>query len=298
MAETWSASAEESSIKSRDPNSGGSDPSGVVDVVALDESDLDESSGLAVSRRRHRHFWTHNDSGGAARLSAFNASGQKTGQVELNSTAASDWEDVASFTDGGVPRLLIADCGDNKAERSSIILYLLDEPDPTESVTRDADQTLSVVYPDGPRDCEAVAVDPHRRQILLIAKSALPAAGMYVVPLPAGDEKSAVMNVTAKRVGTLPLPMVTAMDIDQASGDVWVVSYFQAFQFRCAHRDIPFARQMLASPTPHELPRWKQIESVAVDEEHDIWVTSEGSPAPLGRLPQNHTQPQRATQRP
>ena len=80
--------------------------------------------------------------------------------------------------------------------------------------------------------------------------------------------------------------MVTAMDIDPDNGDIWVVSYFQAFQFRCADRDMPIARQIKQLPQPHDLPRWKQIESVAIDPEHDVWVTSEGSPTPLGRLPQ------------
>jgi hypothetical protein len=54
---------------------------------------------------------------------------------------------------------------------------------------------------------------------------------------------------------------------------------------------------MTLVPEPQELPRWKQIESVAVDDVNDIWVTSEGSPTPLGRLPQNKL-PQRRRPRP
>jgi hypothetical protein len=288
MAETRLLSAEDSVAK---------DPSGVTDVVSLDESDLDESSGLALSRRRPNHFWSHNDSGAKARLYAFDSRGRKTGQIKLKSAKSDDWEDMASFTDHGIPRLLVADCGDNQAKRDSITLHLFDEPDPTKSTSPKNTQTISVVYPDGPRDCEAVAVDQHRRQIVLVSKSKLPAAGVYVVPLPDRGLKSRPETVMAKRVGTLPLPMITAMDIHQPSGDIWVVSYFHAFRFRCPARDVSIARQMTLVPEAHELPRWKQIESVAVDAAHDIWVTSEGSPTPLGRLPQNKL-PQRRRPRP
>jgi hypothetical protein len=79
--------------------------------------------------------------------------------------------------------------------------------------------------------------------------------------------------------------MITAMDVHQESGDIWVVSYFQAFRFASASRDIPIDEQLGALPEPYELPRWKQIEAVAIDAAKNVWLTSEGSPAPLGRLP-------------
>jgi hypothetical protein len=279
MAETPGLSAEESAA---------GDPSGVVDVVLLDESDLDESSGLALSRRRPNHFWSHNDSGAKARLYAFDSRGRKTGQVKLKSAKPVDWEDIACFADQGVSRLLVADCGDNQSERESITLYLFDEPDPTKSTSIEKTQKISVLYPDGPRDCEAVAVDQQRRLIVLVSKSKWPAAGIYVVPLPERVTRSTRTTVTAHRIGTLPLPMITAMDIHQPSGDVWLVSYFHAFRYACSARNGLLARQLTRITEIRELPRWKQIESVAVDAANDIWVTSEGAPAPLGRLPHNN----------
>jgi hypothetical protein len=199
-----------------------------------------------------------------------------------------DWEDMASFTDDGVARILVADCGDNHAKRQSIILHLFAEPDPRESTALDSEHSIVVTYPDGPRDCEAVAVDPHREQIVLIAKTAWPVCGVYSIPLPKLATISKPWSVTtAKRVGTIALPMVTAMDIEQSSGDIWLASYFQAFRFRCEDRNVSIAQQISQLPRPYELPRWKQIESIAVDEAGDAWLTSEGTPAPLGRLRQD-----------
>ncbi len=276
MAEMGFVSAEEPAYE---------DPSGVLGVVSIRDSALTESSGLAISQRRENHFWSHNDSGDQARLYGFDSDGRTTGEIRLKSVHAVDWEDMASFTDQGVARLLVADCGDNQRNRASISLYLFDEPDPNDPKDPQQIQTISIRYPDGPRDCEAVAVDQHRQQIVLITKSILPASGIYVAPLPSRTTDSSRTSVIAKRIGTLPLPMVTAMDVQQESGDIWVVSYFQAFRFASASRDIPIEKQLGALPEPHELPRWRQIEAVAIDTANNVWLTSEGSPAPLGRLP-------------
>ncbi len=293
MSETWFLSAEEPTAAAT------GDRSGVVDVVTLDEPTLRESSGLAVSRRLQDHVWTHNDSGGQACLFAFDTSGRRTGQIRLTGRKAVDWEDMASFTDEGVPRLLVADCGDNQSNRQWIELHLMDEPDPRESTAAEKLQTLSVTYPDGPRDCEAVCVDAQRREIVLISKALLPASGVYVVSLPPRvGGQSGIASITAKRVATLPLPMVTAMDVDPVSGDIWIVSYFQAFRFPCLERDESVAQQLARLPEACELPRWRQIESVAVDAESDLWVTSEGAPTPLGRLPQHKKPAGRASLRP
>ena len=276
MAETGLLSAE-------NPNQ--NDPSGVRSVVSLRESGLTESSGLAISHRRQNHFWSHNDSGDQARLYAFDSKGRKTGELGLKSVRAVDWEDMASFRDQGVARILVADCGDNQRNRSYITLYLFDEPDPRDPKLPQQIQTVYVRYPDGPHDCEAVAVDQHRKQIVLITKGLLPASGIYVTPLPNRTTTEPRTSVFAKRIGTLPLPMVTAMDVHDESGDIWVVSYFQAFRFVSASRDMPIAKQLGTLPEPYELPRWKQIEAVAIDAVNNVWLTSEGSPAPFGRLP-------------
>ncbi len=190
MAETGSVSAEESADE---------DPSGVQNVVSLSESALTESSGLAISHRRNNHFWSHNDSGAKALLYAFDSHGRETGKIRLNLASAVDWEDMASFTDQGVARLLVADCGDNNSNRPSITLYLFDEPDPEDPQDPDSVQTISVRYPDGSHDCEAVAVDEHRRQIVLITKSIFPACGVYVFPLPSRATESSRTSVIAKR---------------------------------------------------------------------------------------------------
>ena len=273
-----------SSAKADRPH--GLDAAGALDAVTLDERELNESSGLASSLRRPGRFWTHNDSGGEPLLYAFDASGRSTGQCRLRAVTARDWEDMASFIDEGTPRLLVADCGDNDSQRRSIALFLLDEPDPDRTTEQTPAVQLDVRFEDGPRDCEAVAVDSATQEIILIAKSRSVAAGVYTLPLPSRRERTdrKWRQQTAKRVGTLPLPMITAMDVDPNRGDVWVVNYFHAFCFSCRNRSESLALRIGRSPRAFELPRWKQIEAAGLDASSNLWVTSEGRPALLGRV--------------
>lgn len=254
-------------------------------AVLLDLKELTESSGLAASNRQPGLFWSHNDSGGKPQLFAFDQAGKKTGVCRLSGAEAIDWEDMASFVFDGKAHLIVADSGDNLAQRDSISLYLLDEPDPNKTTKVTGFKELIVTFSDGPQDCEAIAVDSQRAQIILISKTNLTTASIYTIPLTAAvRSRRPTTNVTATRRGGLSLPMISAMDLHPASGDIWIVNYFTAFQFSCTDRRQPIWKQLAKLPKAIDLPRWKQIEAVAVDREHQVWVTSEGSPAPLGRL--------------
>ena len=252
--------------------------------VYLADKSVTESSGLANSLRREGYFWTHNDSGDGASLYAYDKAGRRTAKVQLKGVSANDWEDCCTFSSDGKARLLIADCGDNARQRTKIHLFLFDEPDPLESDTVKEVTRITVRYPDGARDCEAVAVDSERNQIVLLTKSFLPQSDVYVVPLPSSTKKEIDIKVTATRIATLILPLVTAADFDASSGDLWVTNYFQAFCFRATQRRQSFAQQCKQLPEAFDLPKWRQVEAVAVDQDQNVWLTSEGSPTPLGKL--------------
>jgi hypothetical protein len=81
---------------------------------------------------------------------------------------------------------------------------------------RDREAEVSTVirfeYEDGPRNCESVAVDTERGEILLVSKSKpdLLACGLYKIPLTLEKGTSAA---TAQRIGDMKIAYVTAMDI-------------------------------------------------------------------------------------
>lgn len=139
-------------------------------ILTYTDTELNEMSGLANSYLSDSQLWAHNDSGDAARLFRLSTDGEILSQVKIRGASAFDWEDMASFKDAsGDAFLLIADSGDNTGLRPFVDLYLLAEPGPdaTEAKTL---RRYTVVYPDGPRDTEAVAVDAAERSVYLLSK--------------------------------------------------------------------------------------------------------------------------------
>lgn len=271
----------------------------VHDVVELTGiSELTESSGLAFSTRDPNCIWTHNDSGGAAKLYAIDiASGQLAGECRLTGAVAIDWESLSTAGADG-RELIVADSGNNDGRRKHITLYRFNEPDPhrvTEIAAGDY-KTLRVRFPDGPSDCEAVWYDADDSSLMFMTKGRRLFASVYRVsdqqwssdlnPLPAPEYPASTddgLVVTATKIATLPLPMATGADRDPATGDLWVAGYFQAFCFRRgSHADLQ--SQLADVPVAVEMPRWRQIEAIAVDRKSQVWITSEGYPAKLGRL--------------
>src|SRR3546814_1299695 len=88
--------------------------------------------------------------------------------------AKTDWEDIAAFELDGRRYLLVADTGDNGGLRRSLQLHVIEEPASLDEVAQHAPLepawSIAFRWPDGARDCEAVAVDARRGEVLLISK--------------------------------------------------------------------------------------------------------------------------------
>ena len=143
-----------------------------------EDPDLTELSGLAASERSPGVLWAVNDSGHAPALHALGADGENLGTFPLEGlddalTATSDTEDLA-ISNGMV---YVADIGDNNNNRSQVAVYRFPEPDPADpGPIRDV-EVLRLKYPDGPRDAEALLVDPVSGDLVIIDKSFRIASG-------------------------------------------------------------------------------------------------------------------------
>ena len=69
---------------------------------------------------------------------------------------------------------------------------------------------MSIKKEDGPHNCESLAVDTERNEILLLTKTKPQHCGLYVLPLSL-HERSHVR--TAKRIASPFLPFTTGMDL-------------------------------------------------------------------------------------
>jgi hypothetical protein len=152
-----------------------------VVATRLADPRIVESSGLALSRRHPGVVWTHNDSGDQARLFAVGSDGRTRAVLTLAGVEARDWEAVAAGRDDrDRPALFAGDIGDNNGVWPEVAVYRVTEP----AVLRDA--TVPAVryrlrYADGPRDAEALLIDPRSNRLYVATKAQI-GGGLYQAP--------------------------------------------------------------------------------------------------------------------
>ncbi|ROO91282.1 WD40 repeat protein [Actinocorallia herbida] len=162
---------------------------------------ITESSGLAASTLHPGIVYTHNDSGGEARVYAVDAkTGATKAVLTFEGLTARDWEGMALGKDEkGRPALYLADIGDNlHGAWPHVAVFRIPEP------AKLRDTTLRVTafrftYEDGPRDAESLLIDP-RDNRLYIASKRLGGGTLYRAPK---KLRTTGMNVL-KAVGDAP----------------------------------------------------------------------------------------------
>jgi hypothetical protein len=172
-----------------------------------------ELSGLVLSRSGL--LWTHNDSGGAPQVFGLSRTGQLRATVTLAGATNVDWEDIAIRG----RTLYVADIGDNLAARADIAIYRFAEPAPGTS-TVPADRIV-LRYPHGPRDAEALLIDPRSGTVVIVTKDIGGRSDVYV----AGRNG-------LRRAARLQLGIGQAITAGDVSGDgrtIVLRSYDRAF---------------------------------------------------------------------
>ena len=250
---------------------------------------ITEASGMAISPTRPDLLWIVNDSGGTPDIHLAGTDGSDRGKLALQDAPNIDWEDLAAFKLDGKPYLLVADTGDNASRRDSCVLYIVREPKLPAAgkqlvATAAPVWTIRFRYEDGPRDCEAVAVDAKAGKILLISKRTKPPV-VYELPLRATGKRGIM---TARRIGTTTVKPAggslipffdqpTGLDISPDGSLAAIITYHAVFLFSRNPSEetwaAAFAKAPLALP-PHRL---SQAESVAISpDSKTIRVVSEG----------------------
>ena len=170
----------------------------------------------------------------------------------------------------------------------------------TEPASLDADAplepawTVAFRWPDGPRDCEAMAVDVASGRVLLVSKRRNPAE-LFAVPLRPGTHEVQV----AERIGTFTgIPraskverrndpegarrrgQVTAADVSPDGGTLAVLTYDNVLFY--PRGDGDWSAAVARQPRVHDLTLLPQAEAIAwTADGHALYATGEFRPAPL-----------------
>ena len=272
-----------------------SSPPSWKQIAILADKEINESSGLILSHRNDKCFWTHNDSGDEPRIFLVHPDGRTIARVRLLGSKAIDWEDITMATIGGTPKIIVGDIGGNAQPRKFVTLYILTEPKivfddsrpihPIEA-TATSETTIEVSFQGGVTNYEGIAVD-HAAGLILIVEKALLGGRVYSVPLPSQSELTKPkIQVTAKEIGHTSIPFACACDISHDSMSLVVITYQQGYLFRrqtiSAHNAEEWSATLKREPVVFSLPKLKQPESVCFSkDDRSVFLTSEQLPTPI-----------------
>jgi hypothetical protein len=235
---------------------------------ALKDSRISESSGLARSTRSPGVLFTHNDSGDGPRVFAGGAHGRTRAVLTLKGASAVDWEDISS---GPNHTLWVADIGDNSWNRRQVSVYAFTEPTTSTLASATVGATrYNFTYPDGPRNAEALMVNPVTGRLYIVSKSSTGGA-IYAAP----STLSTRSTNTLAKVANAPSNVTAASFAPDARSFV-LGTYTQAHIYS----------KMGGDATTVAAPSTRQGESMEIDRtSSSLLVGSEGLDSPVYRMP-------------
>jgi hypothetical protein len=247
--------------------SGGGAASTIVDRRIQDRL-ITESSGLAPSGRVPGVLWTMNDSGHRPVLYGIGPDGDTVARLVVSGVRDTDWEALAAGRDEkGRPVLWVGDIGDNGGSRRQVLVHRVVEPAKLKD-TRVQPQSFRLAFPGGPRNAEAMMVDPRTQRLYLVSKAAT-GAKVYAAPKRLDSRK--VNRLTP--VATAPATVTDAAFLPD--GRIVMRNYQRGF----------LLSGLGATPTPFRLPRQEAGESLAVTPDGvAVLVGQEGADRSISRV--------------
>jgi hypothetical protein len=269
-------------------------------VGYVDNPILDEISGIETAR--DGGFFVHNDEGKPL-LHVIDEHGFYQASIELEGAKNRDWEDITVIPHQNNQWVVVGDIGDNEARYQTIRLYFVPEPVLDEEgkypVKLEVAHRTKLKYPDGPRDCEAMAYDPGSGQILFMTKrDKIPR--LYGLPVETAlSQKSAELKFLSEvptftpptaaeklRSGkkALWLSQPTGMDISEDGLLASVITYRSLYLF-IREPDETWVQAFQKKPLEFVGPPGVYDEAVAIDPgSTTLHVTTERVPTPLYKM--------------
>jgi hypothetical protein len=269
-------------------------------VAMLEAKELNEVSGIQAGEGEV--FFMHNDQGSPSFYAA-NMEGRHLGKITIRDAKNRDWEDITRIPGESGPLLVLGDTGDNKADNKTIRLYIVAEPRPAAdgSYPEEVDllHRLKAYYPDGPRDCEAMAYDPSSKMILFLTKRDFPPR-LYGLSLDDVFQDEKVELSFLGEAPTLRAPTMadllshkkrgqwisqpTGMDISADGRLAAVITYRSLYLFERAENET-WVEALQKAPVEFIGPPRLHDEAVTFGhDQRSVYVSTEQRPTPLYRL--------------
>lgn len=215
-------------------------------VGSLNNSTIDEVSGMAASRVNPYRFWVHNDSGDKPRIFLIDSTASYQMTCTLKNAENRDWEDIAIALDpiDGKSKIYIGDIGDNSAKYKYCTIYITDEPTISQNkdITISEYQKIVYKYEDGPRDAETLMVDPITGDIIIVTKRENN-VHLYQIPYPYNLTDTLVL----KKVVSLPYYQIAGGDISSDGSEILLKTYQNVMYWK-RKKDVSVSETLSAVP--------------------------------------------------
>lgn len=265
-------------------------------IGTIDSKEINESSGIAVSKCQADVLWTHNDSNGGDFFFAVNAKGQKLGTWKIAGVKTADLEDVAAFRNKeGECFIYLGDIGNNSRKQGELTVFRVKEPaispatagsSKKEPLDSGPVETLKFSYPDIRHDAETLMIHPISGDIYVLTKRLSGASGVYRIKADFGSPSA----VPAEKIADLSVPSIpngflTGGDIAADGQHVIVCDYFAAYELVLPSDTTNFDEVWNAVPVRVDLGARDQGESVSYGiDDKTVYATSEKANSPIIRL--------------
>lgn len=230
-------------------------------VFRFQDSEIVESSGLVIEGDRAH---TVNDSGDTGRVFTVDVA---TGETVGVTFWADGPDDVEALAPAGPGHVWVADIGDNNADRDSIEVTRVPVGDGDRTVD---EETIDLVYPDGPRDAEALLVHPGTGRLYVATKGFF-VGELYAAPPELADDAPNVLGLVGETTG-----IVTDGAFFPDGEHLVLRTYTNA---------VVYAFPSLEPVGSFDLPRQEQGEGIAAPSNTHVLVSSEGQQAPVLKVP-------------
>ncbi len=231
-------------------------------LATVTNDTLNEASGIGESKTNKDLLWVEEDSKNPNAVQLIDQNGKIKGYFTLSGVSNNDWEDlsVAPGPLAGVSYVYVSETGDNKLQYPSKYVYRFPEPDingknfPVIEDIKNIDK-IELTLPDGPKNVEALLIDPITKDIYLVSKE--DAACIYIATYPQDLKKAAMM----KKIAVLPLSFVTAGDISPDGNEMVIKTKTQIFYWKKSGNQTILD---LIKTTPQTLPYYIEPQGEAI----------------------------------
>lgn len=264
----------------------------VVKIAEVDDTGLDEISGIAVSRSQDI-IWVHNDSGDEdGQFYAIDLEGNLRGTFLLQGANSKDWEDMAIVSLDGKTYLYFGDTGDNDARagnvgRANTRVYRIEEPvvdlsnNPNVAIKILKFETYIFEYPEKATDCESLFVDPNTGDLIFLEKKNSGIDYFFRAPKPANGSTTTLERLIGLDIPSSGFPgsAITAGSISGDGNWIAIRTYTSVLLFPWLQNKT-FSEASSVAPIILPVPR--EIQGEAIDfadykGESGVITISEGS---------------------